>query len=187
MDFQHRPPLATISSQFCPSEIVNSTPIWFSLEASLLVSIHRGHPVWGLTPQVPDSKQWCHPWEATSCLSAWEILDISRNLRLHYNISYCLSNVNEVHTIPHYFFMTTPLILSLIAVVPSLREFTTMIRYDQPIKSEEYWLLVRHPVSLYVFTSNNRTGGSVVVEALCYKPEGRWFESRWGHWIFQFT
>jgi hypothetical protein len=27
--------------------------------------------------------------------------------------------------------------------------------------------------------------GSVVM--LCYKPEGRWFESRWGHWIFQLT
>jgi hypothetical protein len=23
--------------------------------------------------------------------------------------------------------------------------------------------------------------------ALCYKPEGRGFESRWGHWIFQLT
>jgi hypothetical protein len=26
-----------------------------------------------------------------------------------------------------------------------------------------------------------------VVEALRYKPEGRGFESRWGHWIFQLT
>jgi hypothetical protein len=25
----------------------------------------------------------------------------------------------------------------------------------------------------------------LLVEALCYKPEGRGFESRWGHWIFQ--
>jgi hypothetical protein len=23
-----------------------------------------------------------------------------------------------------------------------------------------------------------------LVEALCYKPEGRGFKSRWGHWIF---
>jgi hypothetical protein len=28
------------------------------------------------------------------------------------------------------------------------------------------------------------TRGSVVVEALCYKPEGRGFETRWGEWIF---
>jgi hypothetical protein len=26
-----------------------------------------------------------------------------------------------------------------------------------------------------------------LVEALCYKPEGRGFDSRWGHWIFQLT
>jgi hypothetical protein len=25
------------------------------------------------------------------------------------------------------------------------------------------------------------------VEALCYKPEGRGFDSWWGHWIFQLT
>jgi hypothetical protein len=26
-----------------------------------------------------------------------------------------------------------------------------------------------------------------LVEALCYKPEGHGFDSRWGHWFFQFT
>jgi hypothetical protein len=26
--------------------------------------------------------------------------------------------------------------------------------------------------------------GSVIVKALCYKPEGRWFESRWGEFFF---
>jgi hypothetical protein len=26
--------------------------------------------------------------------------------------------------------------------------------------------------------------GSVVVKALCYKPEGRGFDIRWGEWIF---
>jgi hypothetical protein len=29
--------------------------------------------------------------------------------------------------------------------------------------------------------------GSVVVEALWYKPEGREFDFRWGNWIFQLT
>jgi cytochrome b subunit of formate dehydrogenase len=28
--------------------------------------------------------------------------------------------------------------------------------------------------------------GGVVVEALCYKPEGLGFDSRWCHWIFFF-
>jgi hypothetical protein len=26
-----------------------------------------------------------------------------------------------------------------------------------------------------------------LVEALCYKPEGRGFDSGWGHWIFQLS
>jgi len=26
--------------------------------------------------------------------------------------------------------------------------------------------------------------GSTMVKALCYKSEGRWFDSRWCHWIF---
>jgi hypothetical protein len=27
------------------------------------------------------------------------------------------------------------------------------------------------------------THGSIVVKALCYKPEGRGFETRWGEWF----
>ena len=29
--------------------------------------------------------------------------------------------------------------------------------------------------------------GSTVVEVLCYKSEGRWFNSRWCHWNFSLT
>jgi len=29
--------------------------------------------------------------------------------------------------------------------------------------------------------------GSTVVKALCYKSEGRWFDSRWCHWNFSLT
>jgi len=29
--------------------------------------------------------------------------------------------------------------------------------------------------------------GGTVVKALCYKSEGRWFESRWCHWNFSLT
>jgi hypothetical protein len=29
--------------------------------------------------------------------------------------------------------------------------------------------------------------GGAVVEALCYKPEGRGIDSRWCHWIFSLT
>jgi hypothetical protein len=40
------------------------------------------------------------------------------------------------------------------------------------------------------FLWDNLKGGHAVVyliEALCYKPEGRGFESRRGYWIFQLT
>ena len=29
--------------------------------------------------------------------------------------------------------------------------------------------------------------GRTVVKALCYKSEGRWFDSRWCHWNFSLT
>ena len=29
--------------------------------------------------------------------------------------------------------------------------------------------------------------GSTVVKMLCYKSEGRWFDSRWCHWNFSLT
>jgi hypothetical protein len=37
-----------------------------------------------------------------------------------------------------------------------------------------------------LYTDIKGARGSVV-EALCYKPEGRGFDSRSGHWIFQLT
>ena len=32
-----------------------------------------------------------------------------------------------------------------------------------------------------------RARGGVVVKALCYKPVGRGFDSRWSHWNFSVT
>ena len=29
--------------------------------------------------------------------------------------------------------------------------------------------------------------GGAVVKVLCYKSEGRWFDSSWCHWNFSFT
>ena len=31
------------------------------------------------------------------------------------------------------------------------------------------------------------SSGSTVVKVLCYKSEGRWFDSRWCHWNFSLT
>jgi len=47
---------------------------------------------------------------------------------------------------------------------------------------------------LYVLHSLNNTSnfiygdrGGSVVKVLCYKSEGRWFDSRWCHWKFSLT
>jgi hypothetical protein len=43
-------------------------------------------------------------------------------------------------------------------------------------------------VSINSYTVNyNEARGGAVVEALRYKPEGRWIDSRWCHWNFSLT
>jgi hypothetical protein len=45
-----------------------------------------------------------------------------------------------------------------------------------PLKSRlDYWLTT--PKAIFVFLC-------LLIGALCYKPEGRGFKSRWGYWIF---
>jgi len=41
-------------------------------------------------------------------------------------------------------------------------------------------------VKLVVHIVTGDSGGSVV-KGLCYKSEGRWFDSRWCHWNFSLT
>jgi hypothetical protein len=41
-----------------------------------------------------------------------------------------------------------------------------------------------HPESYPLFYNPKYLRGGAVVEALRYKPEGRWINSRWCHWIF---
>jgi hypothetical protein len=44
-------------------------------------------------------------------------------------------------------------------------------------------------LTYYIFRSTfkQRDSGSTVVKVLCYKSEGRWFDSRWCHWNFSLT
>jgi hypothetical protein len=55
-------------------------------------------------------------------------------------------------------------------VFSSYLEFRTMHKVQKPDDSQCY-------------TPMPRTCGSVVVKALCYKPEGRGFDSRWGEFL----
>ena len=52
-----------------------------------------------------------------------------------------------------------------------------------------YQLFCLHFLTLKLFRSTNLYGdrGSTVVNVLCYKSEGRWFDSRWYHWYFSLT
>jgi hypothetical protein len=53
-------------------------------------------------------------------------------------------------------------------------------------------MALESPQSLKEMSARNLTGvrgcrrarGSVAAEVLCYKPEGRGFDSRWSHWFF---
>jgi hypothetical protein len=37
------------------------------------------------------------------------------------------------------------------------------------------------------YTIVHANNSATVVEVLCYKSEGRWFDSRWCHWNFSLT
>ena len=43
--------------------------------------------------------------------------------------------------------------------------------------------------AVYIYGGKAAGGdrGGTVVKALCYKSEGRWFDSRWFHWNFSLT
>jgi hypothetical protein len=47
--------------------------------------------------------------------------------------------------------------------------------------------MLHEKLSLFLHaTSLSGACGGTVVEALCYKPEGRGIDSRWCHWNFSF-
>ena len=45
----------------------------------------------------------------------------------------------------------------------------------------------RHYNGYFILYKVDGDRGSTVVKVLCYKLEGRWFDSRWGHWNFLLT
>jgi len=55
---------------------------------------------------------------------------------------------------------------------------------------DETWLFItgfRKKILKYQMLYCTTDGGSTVVKVLCYKPEGRWFDSRWCHWNISLT
>jgi len=47
--------------------------------------------------------------------------------------------------------------------------------------------LVRSLVTINTHYAISGNRGGTVVKVLCYKSEGRWFDSRWRHWNFLLT
>jgi phage antirepressor YoqD-like protein len=59
----------------------------------------------------------------------------------------------------------------------------------KPIKKKEMCKLMRqqhvmYKHILYIISYQYGDRGGTVVKGLCYKSEGRWFDSRWCHWNF---
>jgi hypothetical protein len=42
-------------------------------------------------------------------------------------------------------------------------------------------------VVIFLYFNIQGDRGGAVVKVLCYKSEGRWFDSRWCYWNFSFT
>jgi len=61
---------------------------------------------------------------------------------------------------------------------------------DRPARSQSLYRL-SYPAHPYIRVDLNwRRGGdrgSTVVNVLCHKPDGRWFDSRWCNWNFSLT
>jgi len=46
------------------------------------------------------------------------------------------------------------------------------------------WPCYQYPVVLLLYSLTEGDRGSTLVKALCYKSEGRFFDSRWCQWNF---
>ena len=70
----------------------------------------------------------------------------------------------------------------LVGIIPPV----TGLQYGI-LQTIDCWQLKSYlPIPQFNFMSDGTRGG-VVVKALCYKPEGRGFDSRWCHWNFSVT
>jgi hypothetical protein len=65
--------------------------------------------------------------------------------------------------------------------VSSVMEFLNMFQDGTNVSLFWVIIMVKNDISMY------GTRGGIVVKALCYKPLGRGFDSRWCHWNFSVT
>jgi len=71
--------------------------------------------------------------------------------------------------------------LNKFQLIPTSLNSTKLHKYQNI--THKYW----NDFSFCCLRLYNGDRGSTVVKALCYKSEGRWFDSRWCHWNFSLT
>ena len=76
------------------------------------------------------------------------------------------------------------LLVSVIVLLSLFYHAVITSRQDKnEIKIDSYpWCIFILPVHFYIWHSSEWEGGTQLVEALLYRPKGRGFDSRWGHW-----
>jgi hypothetical protein len=62
----------------------------------------------------------------------------------------------------------------------------SLLSFNPPNSKEKFEFCIKCIISLYNSVWSG-TRVALLVEALCYKTEGRRFDFRWGNWNFQFT
>ena len=64
-----------------------------------------------------------------------------------------------------------------------------MITHRIKKRNRAYFAYKGLMISTLINKHTKRKGdrGGTVVKVLCYKSEGRWFDSRWCHWNFSLT
>ena len=73
-------------------------------------------------------------------------------------------------------------IIEVVTAICSIERLTVSDTGREGIKGSEKMALSGIS-NYYIFIHR----GGTVVKVLCYKSEGRWFDSRWCHWNFSLT
>jgi len=54
-------------------------------------------------------------------------------------------------------------------------------------KKKNVYFSITSYIYIYIIYIYSKERGGTVVKVLCYKSEGRWFDSSWCHWNFSLT